>query len=76
LGRLRDLQVLLGRVRETQAAMEPPNLAAWRELDEFVMVLESSCRSLHARFVRDSRAIVALCDRLGTRASAAARRAG
>jgi CHAD domain-containing protein len=74
LGRLRDLQVLIERVRRVQAAMETPNLDATRELDTLVLALESSCRRLHARFVRDRAAIVALCDRFGSRASAAAAR--
>jgi CHAD domain-containing protein len=76
LGRLRDFQVLIERVRRVQASMERPTLDATRELDDLVLALESSCRRLHARFLRDRAAIVALCDRLGARASpAAARRA-
>jgi CHAD domain-containing protein len=77
LGRLRDRQVLIERVRRVQGSLAPPDLAAWRELDALVTVLENSCRRLHARFVRDRSALLAVCDRLGARASAAAaRRAG
>jgi hypothetical protein len=30
LGRMHDLQVLIERVREVQASLTPPSLAAWR----------------------------------------------
>jgi CHAD domain-containing protein len=69
LGRMRDRQMLMERVRRIQASMEPPNLAVWRDLDALVMALENNCRRMHARFVRDRGAIVAVCDRLGARAS-------
>ena len=77
LGRLRDFQVLIERVRKVQASMTTPDVAAWRELDALITSLEHQCRRLHARYVRDRVALIALCDRLGVRASAAAaRRAG
>ena len=74
LGRLRDLHVLVERVRREQAAMNPPDLAAWRELDAVVASLENNCRRLHARYVRQRSALTAICDRLGVRATAAAAR--
>ncbi|OFW18161.1 MAG: hypothetical protein A3H97_00865 [Acidobacteria bacterium RIFCSPLOWO2_02_FULL_65_29] len=77
LGRLRDLQVLVERVRRVQVGLTPPDLAAWRELDAVVIALDGQCRRLHARYVKDRVALNSLCDRLGVRASsAAARRAG
>jgi CHAD domain-containing protein len=77
LGRLRDLQVLMERVRREQAAMTPPDLAAWRELDALVTTLENNCRRLHARYVRQRTTLSSICDRLSVRAAAAAaRRAG
>ena len=77
LGRLRDLQVLVERVRRVQAGLTPPDLAAWRELDGVVVALEQQCRRLHARYVRDRVALSTLCDRLGARtSSSAARRTG
>lgn len=77
LGRLRDLQVLVERVRRVQAGLTPPDLAAWRELDAVVAALDAHCRRLHARYMRDRPALNSLCDRLTARnASAAARRAG
>jgi CHAD domain-containing protein len=79
LGRLQDLQVLIERVRRVQASLMPPDLAAWRELDALVTALDSSCRRLHARYVRDRTPLTMLCDRLAARASSGrsiARRAG
>ena len=77
LGRLRDLQVLVERVRRVQARLTPPDLAAWRELDGVVAAIDGQCRRLHARYVRDRGALNSVCDRLGARISAsAARRVG
>jgi CHAD domain-containing protein len=79
LGRLRDLQVLIERVRRVQASLTPPDLVAWRELDALVTALEHSCRRLHARYVRDRAALTVLCDRFAARPSSGriiARRAG
>jgi CHAD domain-containing protein len=77
LGRLRDLQVLMERVRREQAATTSPDLAAWRELDALAATLENSCRRLHARYVRQRTTLSSICDRLSMRAAAgAARRAG
>jgi CHAD domain-containing protein len=70
LGRLRDFQVLIERVRRVQASLTPPDLAAWRELDVLVTALEHSCRRLHARYVRERAALTVVCDRLGVRPSA------
>jgi CHAD domain-containing protein len=81
LGRLHDLQVLVDRVRQAQAALDPPDVAAWRELDTLVTALEQTCRRLHARYVRERPKLLAACQRMGGRMvasapSAAARRAG
>jgi CHAD domain-containing protein len=79
LGRLRDLQVLIERVRRVQASLTPLDLVASRELDALVTALEPSCRRFHARYVRDRAALTLLCDRLDARPSSArsiARRAG
>jgi len=37
LGRMHDLQMLTARVRHVQAALAPPSLAAWRDLDALVL---------------------------------------
>lgn len=61
LGRLHDLQVLIARVRQMQAAPSPPNLAVWRALDAVVASLENSCRRLHARYARERPELAAIC---------------
>jgi len=61
LGRLHDLQVLIDHTRETQAALTPPALAAWRDLDRLVVALEEDCRRLHGRYIHDSAALELLC---------------
>jgi CHAD domain-containing protein len=70
LGRTHDLQILIDRVRQVQGSLTPPDVIAWRELDAVVAGLETSCRRLHARYVRDRGALLALCDRLGARTPA------
>ena len=64
LGRLHDLQVLLDRTREAQASLTPPDLTAWRELDDLVVSLDEDCRRLHGRYMNDRDALLALCARL------------
>jgi CHAD domain-containing protein len=79
LGKLHDLQVLIDRARRTQAGMDTPDLAMWRDLDQLLVVLEQGCRRLHARYVRDRAALVTLCDKhvgKAARAKVTARRAG
>lgn len=61
LGRMHDLQVLIDWVREAQASLAPPNLAVWRELDALVLMLDESCRRLHARYLREREALRAVC---------------
>jgi CHAD domain-containing protein len=68
LGRLHDRQVLIDRVRQVQASLTRPNLAIWRALDALLNALETECRRLHARYVRDAVGLVALCDRVTGRA--------
>lgn len=64
LGRLHDHQVLIDRVREMQASLVPPDITAWRDLDNLMASLDERCRRLHARYVRDRAELVAGCDRL------------
>jgi CHAD domain-containing protein len=64
LGRMHDLQVLLDRVRDVQASLTPPSLTAWRELDALVVMLDESCRRLHARYVGERQALGAITTRL------------
>ena len=78
LGRLHDVQLLMDRVRQLQASLTPPDIAVWGELDALVASLENACRRLHARYMRERSALLAICDRVGARRSAPAarRRAG
>src|SRR4029450_4724004 len=78
LGRLHDRQMLIEQVRQVQASSTPPDLGAWQRLDTLSTTLENECRRLHARYLRDSTELVAVCERLPARspAAAAARRAG
>jgi CHAD domain-containing protein len=65
LGRLHDLEVLLAWERGVQASSSPPDLTAWRELGSLVHAIEDDCRHLHARYMRDRAALVAIADRMG-----------
>lgn len=81
LGRLHDFQVLVDRVRQVQASLEPPSVSAWRELDTLLTSLEQSCRRLHARYVGERDSLIEICERLSRRgvpakASPRRRRAG
>ncbi len=79
LDQLRDTEVLIGRIRRMQAALNPPEVRARQELDALVRLLEDRCRRLHARYVRGRSPLVALCDRSGARTpaqSASRRKAG
>jgi CHAD domain-containing protein len=72
LAELDDLQSLIDTIRHVQSTLATPDLKAWRDLDVLVISLENRCRGLHARYVRERDALVALCDRLVANAPAAA----
>jgi hypothetical protein len=72
LAELEDLQTLIDSIRQVQGTLTTPDLKAWRDLDVLVISLENRCRGLHARYVRERTALVALCDRLVANAPAAA----
>lgn len=65
LGQLHDLEVLLARSRAAQAALSPPDLTAWRDLDSLVHAVEDDCRKLHARYMRDRPELIAVAHRMG-----------
>jgi CHAD domain-containing protein len=64
LGRINDLDVLVKRIRRVQASLDPPNIAAWRELDALSTSLENSCRRLHGRYMRERPALEAAAEHL------------
>jgi CHAD domain-containing protein len=70
LGRLHDLQILIDRARQVQAALTPPNITTWRGLEALVDVLEDDCRRLHARYMHERDALIALSTRLAGRGRA------
>jgi CHAD domain-containing protein len=78
LGRIHDLHLLMDRVREVQAALAPPTLVEWRDLDALLASLEDDCRRLHARYMamRDALAATAGASQARARGSGGARRAG
>jgi len=63
LGRMRDLHVLVDRVRRTQASLTPPSVTVWRDLDALMSSLEDDCRRLHARYMRTRDALSAVAAR-------------
>ena len=63
LGRMLDLQTLIDRVRDVQAALTPPSLGVWRDLDAVVESLDDDCRRLHARYMRARVSLLAIADR-------------
>jgi CHAD domain-containing protein len=65
LGRLHDLNVLVALAREAQASLSPPDLMVWKELRALVHAVEDDCRQLHARYMRDRRALIAIAHRMG-----------
>jgi CHAD domain-containing protein len=72
LAELDDQQALIDRIRQLQSTLTTPDLKAWRDLDTLVVSLENRCRGLHARYVRERTALLALCDRLVANAPATA----
>jgi hypothetical protein len=62
LGRLNDLHVILSHVAAVQA--DPPKRqgATRRGLDVIAATLEAECRHLHARYLKQAPALLALAD--------------
>lgn len=74
LDALRDLEMLIVRVRRIQEALTPRDARAREELDALVRLLENRSRRLHAGYVRERSALVALCGRAGARSAPGAAR--
>jgi CHAD domain-containing protein len=75
LGRMHDLQVLIDRVRQTQASLTPPSVTVWRDLDAVIISLEDDCRRLHARYMKMRPALEAVAGRRRDQPKAPAARA-
>jgi CHAD domain-containing protein len=65
LGRLHDVEMFLVLAREAYSALSPSDLTAWRDLGSLVHVVEDDCRGLHARYMRDRAALIAIANRMG-----------
>ena len=81
LGGMHDREILMDRVRQVQGLKSADGLALRRDLDELLSDLETSCRRLHAKYVREREGLLAICQKRASKATrqgrqAAARRAG
>ena len=54
LGRMHDLEVLIARTRAVQGRAGAPNLRLSADLDRLVRRLETECRQLHGRYMREA----------------------
>jgi CHAD domain-containing protein len=61
LGNIHDFEILMGRVREVQAALASSDRRAATDLDALVRVLEEECRAGHAAFLKERAAVLELC---------------
>lgn len=64
LGEMHDRQMLIERLRETQARMRAADRRFSRTLDETIAHLENECRLLHARYLRQRPRLLATCETL------------
>jgi CHAD domain-containing protein len=80
LGRLHDLEILLGWSREMQTSAPSPDITTWREFGSLVRAIEEDCHRLHAGYVSGRAALIAIAERLqdggGTLATGGRRRVG
>ncbi|MEW6321389.1 MAG: CHAD domain-containing protein [Acidobacteriota bacterium] len=74
LGRMHDLDVLIGWTRQAQALSAETDRSGARALDRLVRALEAECRELHAAYMADRDGLAALAATLaaGRRPTAAA----
>ena len=64
LGRLHDMQVLIGRVRQLQPSLALPDVTMWRRIDDLISTLENDCRRLHGKFMHQQSSLRAICERV------------
>jgi len=67
LGRMHDLEMLIARTRAIQSRAGAPNLNLSADLDQLVRRLENECRRLHARYMNERKALLRICDYVGSR---------
>lgn len=70
LGRLHDVKVLLDRIQATERRATSPDIVKPKEYSRVVNLLETRCRRLHGRFLRERTPLIGLCRRLASSASA------
>ena len=62
LGRMHDLEVLIGRVRAVQGSSSAANLRLSAGLDRLVRRLETECRQRHGHYVALRKRLIAVCE--------------
>jgi CHAD domain-containing protein len=62
LGRMHDLEVLIGRVRAAQGSSSAANLQLSAGLDRLVRRLETECRQLHGHYMALRKKIISVCE--------------
>jgi CHAD domain-containing protein len=62
LGRMHDLEVLIGRVRAVQGSSSAANLRLSAGLDRLVRRLETECRQRHGDYVALRKRLIAVCE--------------
>ena len=71
LGRMHDLEVLIGRVRAVQGSASAASLRLSADLDRLVRRLETECRQLHGHYMASRKKLVAVCEHTLTAAESA-----
>ena len=69
LGRMNDLEVLIGRVRRVQGSSKATSLRLSSDLDRLVRTLETECRQLHGQYMASRRKVISICEQVASGAS-------
>ena len=62
LGRMHDLEVLIGRVRAVQGSSSAANLRLSAGLDRLVRRLETECRQQHGHYMALRKKVISVCE--------------
>jgi CHAD domain-containing protein len=62
LGRMHDLEVLIGRVRAAQGSSSAANLRLSAGLDRLVRRLETECRQIHGHYMALRKKVIGVCE--------------